>query len=240
MNMNSESQILSDTRNQHGFVHELSETSRRFIHFSAQSQHAVLDVGAATGVASVPALEAGARVIAMDPDPQHLSLLEEQVPRPIRNNLTLIRGHFPNDLDYISEPVGAVLMSQVLGFVQGEDISLGFKTMYGRMVAGGKFFIINYTPFISITKDYLEIYERRCYLQDPWPGHCDDLARYCKDPELLYNLPNELNLMDEEVLARELRNAGFDIESSRYLGGPQVPKKFRLDGREWVEVIAVK
>ncbi|MAM87494.1 MAG: hypothetical protein CME36_09335 [unclassified Hahellaceae] len=231
---------LQDTENGRGFVHPLSETSQKFVQHASTQPYAALDIGAATGVATIPALERGARVIAFDLDHKHLDVLRQEAPDDCRHRLQTMTGCFPEDLSSLQETVGSVLISQVLGFVDGPDICAGFKAIYALMAEGGKLFIVNYTPFISITRDYLPEYWRKRNNHEPWPGHCQDLRQYCDDPELLYNLPNALNLMDEEVLKRELREAGFTIESSRYLGGDCIPEKFRLDGKEWIEVIACK
>jgi len=41
-------------------------------------------------------------------------------------------------------------------------------------------------------------------------------------------------------LTREARGAGFEVEYASFLGGEQVPERFRFDGREWACVVASK
>ena len=133
-----------------------------------------------------------------------------------------------------------MLISQVLGFVSGPNIRLGFERLYEAMAPGAKLFVINYTPFISITEAFLPEYEARKHRGVEWPGHVDRLQDYCKKAALLEHLPDSLNLMDIDVLQREAQHCGFRIEEASYLGGEVVPEKFRLDGREWVLMIAIK
>ena len=79
------------TRNRMGWTsNQPNELSRLFIDFCGSAQAPVLDLGAAYGVATVPALEAGARVIANDLDSDHLFEI------PDHPNLTRLAGRFPD------------------------------------------------------------------------------------------------------------------------------------------------
>jgi polyketide synthase PksL len=73
------------TRNRTGWTSNvLNELSELFVAFAAQTQRPVLDIGAAYGVASLPALAAGATVYANDADPSHLATLAAAPPPPPR------------------------------------------------------------------------------------------------------------------------------------------------------------
>lgn len=231
---------LVATDNERGYMHELSSVSRAFLEFCPLARGPVLDLGCAGGVATLPALRTGADVIGFDMDARHLTALEAATPPELRARLRLVHGAFPRDFPFAPDSLGAVLISQVLGFLTGEEIRVGFRSLHACMMPSAKLFIVNYTPFISITERYLPDYEAKRVRGHEWPGYVDDLRRYCARADLLQNLPNALNLMDPEVLGRELTRAGFLIERSQLLGGEQVPQKFRLDGREWVAVVATR
>lgn len=236
----SRRKILFDTVNAHGFIHALSSVSMDFVLFGDKAPGCMLDVGSGTGVATVPALSTGAEVIALDMEATHLEVLRASTPAEYLPNLRTIAGRYPEALDEIDRPIGAVLISQVLGFLTGEEIRTGFARLYELMAPGGKLFVINYTPYITLTANFVPLYEERCRRGAAWPGVVGDLRDYCDDAKLLYNLPKSLNLMDPTVLTREALVAGFDVEYSSFLGGGQVPERFQLDGREWACVVAVK
>ncbi len=231
---------LDDTVNNRGFVHPLSEISLAFIEFAKNAPGSALDIGAATGVATIPLLENGIKTIAFDLEKQHLDILYNSTPDPYKKNLHTMVGHYPMDINLEKKSVGAVLISQVLGFLSGDEIREGFKKLNVCMNHGAKVFIINYTPYMSITASFVPVYEKRRRTKEAWPGLVQNISKYCTDKELLHNLPNTLNLLDPMILTRELVNAGFSIENSYFLGGMDVPEKFRLDGREWVGAIASK
>src|ERR1700741_2662682 len=64
----------------------LARYSRKFVAFAAETGRPCLDVGAAYGVATLAALEAGARVISNDIEPRHLEILRERAPAPPQGN----------------------------------------------------------------------------------------------------------------------------------------------------------
>jgi hypothetical protein len=231
---------LDDTLNKRGFVHEPSTISLAFIDFAGHAKGPVLDIGSATGVATLPALERGAQVIAMDMEAQHLELLRRAAPTAHQARLTTVAGRFPADLAFPDASIGGVLISQVLGFLSGDEITAGFSKLFKCMATGARLFVINYTPYMSLTANFIPTYERRRLNGERWPGYVEELSRWCQDTDLLYNLPDSLNLMDPAVVTRELTIAGFTIEQCSFLGGDKVPKKFQLDGREWVGATAIK
>ncbi len=231
---------LDDTLNNRGFIHPLSEISLAFINFAKSAPGLALDIGSATGVATIPALKKGAKAIAFDLDKQHLDILYHATPDAYKANLQTIAGRYPTDINLDKESIGAVLISQVLGFLSGAEITEGFKKLYACMNHGAKIFIINYTPYMALTRSFIPIYEQRRENKEPWPGLIQDISKHCCDQELLHNLPKTLNLLDPMILTRELINNGFNVEKSYFLGGEEVPEKFQFDGREWVGAIASK
>jgi 2-polyprenyl-3-methyl-5-hydroxy-6-metoxy-1,4-benzoquinol methylase len=232
--------ILETTNNNRGYMHEPSPISKLFFQFARQTKGKFLDVGCASGVNSLPVLEAGASVVGFDMDQMHLSNLKQKAGKELGKRLEVVHGLFPDNFNFPENSFDAVLMSQVLGFISGPKIREGFHKVTKILKPEGKLFIINYTPFISITKNYIEEYEKRKEQGKLWPGHVEDLSKYCSDRALLENLPNTLNLMDNEILERELALSGLKVEFSEYLGGNMVPPIFQLDGKEWIGIVAKK
>ncbi len=54
--------------------------SEEFIKYAGETEGIVLDIGAAYGVSTIPALQTGATVIANDLDGRHLQILEQNTP----------------------------------------------------------------------------------------------------------------------------------------------------------------
>ncbi len=233
--------VIEDTANQHGFFHQLTETSKKYVEHCRQRPGAIaLDIGAGKGVATLPALAEGARVIALDIESSHLEEIKKKVPQQDADRLHTLVGEFPGALSEIDEPINSVLMAFVIGFVSGGEITRGFSRLYELMVPEAQIFIVHYTPFTTLTKNFIPEYNRRRKEGHPWPGYCENIAQWCDKAELQHNLPNTLNLMDREVLTRELKRVGFEMISSRYYGGNAVSDQYRMDGREWVEAVARK
>jgi 2-polyprenyl-3-methyl-5-hydroxy-6-metoxy-1,4-benzoquinol methylase len=73
----------------------LDTFAENFITFAAQDDGEVLDIGCAYGVASLAALNAGARVCACDMEPRHLDALLERAPAYVRSKLRTVTGVLP-------------------------------------------------------------------------------------------------------------------------------------------------
>src|SRR5688572_28965717 len=107
--------IATSTINKKGFTYQLTSFGKAFINYVSRSAHPVMDIGAAYGVATLPALLHGATVIAVDLDEVHLKILQESVDPSLLTRLHTFKKRFP-DFDMRSESLGAVYMSQVLPF----------------------------------------------------------------------------------------------------------------------------
>src|SRR4051812_995004 len=81
----------------------VNEISQEFVLFAADCEHPVLDIGAAYGVAAIPAVAAGACVYANDLSSDHLAELWRRTPAILRDRLTTVAGRFPRDLRFPDE-----------------------------------------------------------------------------------------------------------------------------------------
>jgi SAM-dependent methyltransferase len=210
-----------------------------FIDFSAHAPGPVLDIGAAYGIATLPALEKGAYVIANDLDERHLQILKSQVPRSHLRRLEIKPGRMPNEIDFKENSLGAVLASRVLNFVLPEELEPSFRKIFEWLKPGGKFFLLGGTPYMGNFRKFLPTYQKQKIEGQEWPGFLGDIP-FCT-PERAQDLPKFINLFDKETLSRCLTKAGFFIEEMGY--SPAIdehPRDMKFDGREHIGVIALK
>ena len=216
-----------------------NEIMEQFIEFSATASHPVLDVGAAFGVATLPALLRGAQVIANDIDIQHLEKIQERCPSHLRQNLILKEGNFLKDLELREESLSAVLLSQVLHFLSGEELELAAQKLFSWLVPEGKVFTISGTVYTQNLKKLIPLYEERKQRNEKWPGAFHNLQSLTDDPTV-QELPPFFHALNDEVLRKAFEKAGFQIEECRFFNRKGVPEYIRLDGRENVILIAHK
>jgi chorismate-pyruvate lyase/SAM-dependent methyltransferase len=234
-------EIALETKNQKGFTYTLTSFGKAFINAAAKAAKPVMDIGAAFGVASLPALLTGAKVIAVDIEEKHLLSIANSVNTPLRNQLITLRERFPH-FDLLPNSLSAVYMSQVLPFLNGEEIESGIQKIYDWLTPGGEAFIVSFTPYIDHVKSFIPLYEERKSSGIRWAGLIDDLSRFSSHPTIFKNLPNQIHHIDLDDLTWVFEKVGFVIKEARYFGeeeGP-LPEGIRMDGRERVGLIAYK
>ncbi|MGD1841814.1 MAG: class I SAM-dependent methyltransferase [Thermonemataceae bacterium] len=228
------------TQNKRGFTYELSHIGEAFITFCKTASHPVADIGCAYGVATLPALEQGANVIALDINKQHIQELEARVPTALSSQLTTIVAQFPA-VDFEKNSLSAVYMSQVLPFLQSAEIQLAVQKIYDWLVPGGKVFLVSFTPYLKHCASYIPVYEEKVKNGEPWAGYIADLPAYSKDNPIADQLPNSIYHADTHDLTRVFGDL-FRIDHLDYFGDEQqtLPAWIRHDGRERVGMIATK
>lgn len=228
------------TLNHRGYMLSQPETYiQAFIDFAANAPGPVLDIGAAYGVATIPALEKGAYVIANDLDERHLEILQRKVPGTLLDHLELRSGRMPSEIDFEENSLGAILTSRVLSFLLPEELEVSFEKIFKWLIPGGKLFYLGGSPYMGTFQEFLPTYEKRKAEGHKWPGFIEDIRSYA--PERACDLPDFMHLLDEEVLSRSLLKAGFIIEELRYSAArEEYPQDMKLDGREQIGAIAVK
>ncbi len=229
------------TLNQMGYMFPRPEKFiQHFIDFSAKQPDPVLDIGAAYGVATIPALEKGAHVVATDMDERHLAILKSKVPPPLLSHLELKIGKMPSDLDFPENHFGAILASRILHFVDPNLIKECLFLIHKWLKPAGKFFYIGGTPYLGTYRNFLPQYEKNKQQGREWPGWIENMKDYVAPEQTAY-LPPFINLIDEEILKKIMKEAGFKIEEMDYIPfGEAHSKDMRLDGREHLGAIAVK
>ena len=217
----------------------LNQISQEFVHFAAQYKFPVLDIGAAYGVATIPALEAGARVVANDISTEHLDELQRRTPSHLLERLTTIPGKFPGELDFPPESFDAVHASQVLHFLTPEEVVAGLEASYRWLRPGGRLFILAATPYQATHIGFAPEFEKRKADGERWPGMIENVREYNTHWSADLTTP-WLHVFDDDVLAAAVRGAGFEVKQVRMLSRDGLPDFVRHDGREHVGLIARK
>ena len=208
-----------------------------FIAFAKTSAAPVADVGAAYGVATIPALKAGASVIAVDVDARHLEILKQRVPSALRNRLQTIAAPFPEGLSLAKDSIGAFLLSNVLNFLSPDRLPAAAGCLSQWLVAGGKIFIAAGTPYFGGARSFVPVYEARKRAGEPWPGHLTDVPKYAPIWEKKFS---SMLLLDPDTLSRVFQKAGFVVEKAEFTARLDIPPSMQMDGRESVMLIARK
>jgi SAM-dependent methyltransferase len=233
---------LEKTRNGFGYMHKASEITKKFIDLSKTANQTLLDIGCAYGVATIPCLMNGAQVFGCDIDNNHLEIMKKRVPEAFIKNLETVNKKFPYQTDFLPNTFDGILISHVLSFLSPQEIFDGIMKVFNWLKSDGKLFILNYTPFHKSLKNFIPIYEEKKRNGDKWPGLIMDKDCYGDSIYLKENLPDNLILFDTDMLLNLFSTSKFLINDCYYLGSSTefVPEPFRLDGREWVGLIATK
>lgn len=198
-----------------------------------------LDIGAAFGVATVPAIESGSSVIANDLDPQHLKVIRSKVSPESQHRLKVICAPFPGGMDLEENSLDGVLASQILHFLSGEDLENGFKKVFKWLKPGGKFFTVSCTPYMKGYKSLIPTFLKRKKLGQKWPGFFSGLSE-TKEFWRVRHLPDHLHFFDDVVLRSALEEYGFEVERCEMYLRANLPKDIAYDGRENVGAVACK
>jgi SAM-dependent methyltransferase len=227
------------TLNNRGFTtSEPDPLSREFIGFAARCSAEVLDLGCAFGVATIPALEAGARVCACDMELLHLTALESRVRPAIRSNLSLKCGKLP-EVEFEEQRFDAILSSRVFHFLEGPAVDTELAKMFRWLRPGGKLFLVADTPYAGVLRQCVPEYLYRKERGERWPGFIADYAPYMPRGSRRVN-PPFINLMDPDILSDCCRRAGFQVEQADFM--PRIAKLDDADpqGRDHVRLIALR
>lgn len=212
-------QGLVPTLNNTGWMTEaLDEISTAFTQYAGEIDHEVLDVGCAYGIATLAALENGARVFACDIEPQHLDILTQRVPEQARERLRSKPGALPG-VDFEPESFGAVLASRVLHFLDGREVAETVAKAYGWLKPDGHLFLVVDSPYTGPWRIHADDYERRKAAGEDWPGFIADYAQFLPDEADPAEHPSFINPMDPDILTRVCSAAGFEVLEARFLKG---------------------
>ena len=227
---------LIPTLNNTGWMTEtLDDYSRAFTEYAGSLQTECLDVGCAYGVATLPALANGARVLACDLEPRHLEILAERVPPADRLRFRRLPARLP-DVDFPAGSFGAILCARALHFLLARDLELTVRKMFDWLLPGGRVYLITDSPYVGPWWKSAPEYERRKREGCPWPGFVQNYGALLPPGTDVSKHPPFIHPLDPDILGRVTGAAGFEVMSTGFLrgGGP------RASGREHAGVIAIK
>ena len=227
---------LIPTLNNTGWMTEtLDDYSRAFAEYAGTIPDECLDIGCAYGVATLPALANGARVLASDLEPRHLEILAERVPLADRPRFRSQQGKLP-DVDFPAGSFGAILCARALHFLLARDIELTVRKMFDWLLPGGRAFLITDSPYVGPWWKSATEYERRKREGCPWPGFVQNYAALLPPGTDPTQHPTFIHPLDPDILRRVTRDSGFEVLQAAFLRGAGQ----RATGREHAGVIARK
>lgn len=210
---------LIPTMNNTGFMTEkLDAYSQQFAAEAGALADEVLDIGCAYGIATLAALQAGARVCAADIEAKHLAVLEGRVPPALRLRLRTQVAKMP-DTDFPDQAFGAILAARVLHFLTGEEIERVVAKMHRWLQPGGKVFLIADSPYVGPWYKAAPEYEARKLRGEAWPGFQDNYAQFLPTGTDPTQHPKVINPLDPDILRRVAAAAGFEVEKAAFLPG---------------------
>ncbi|EGD76883.1 hypothetical protein PTSG_08230 [Salpingoeca rosetta] len=208
-------------------------------------QQPMMDIGCAYGVATLGALEKGARVIAIDLEPNHLASVQtaaqhRNIPKA---RLRCIEGGVPETLAELrSGSVSHVLAANVFHFLSPTALTRTLKSLH-RVMASESFLHIQVdSPFMRGLGAFYYVYALRKFLGHHFPGYLpipESLQRHMF-PDYLH--VRRYQVMDADVLRAAVERAGFEIVRAGYepVDDESDILGISLDGRESTVVVAVK
>lgn len=194
------------TTNQMGFMFLNDNIVRQKLREYVYPGMVVADIGCAYGVDTIMLLEQGATVVAIDMNPDHLTVLLEKT-RLYTHRLELLNGRFPED--FISAPLDAMLLSRVLIFLTPEEVQPTLQKAYNSLKAGAPLYIVTPSPYNENWEPIRKQFDlfRQKNPTDPYLAqNIDSLI-----PAVAPYLPEKILLFDTVALKHHLENCGFKI-----------------------------
>jgi len=205
------------TLNGRGFMLEaLDSFALEFVDAAARARGEVLDMGCAYGVATLAALERGAKVCACDMEPRHLEHVVERARPEQRASLRTVVGTMP-DVQFEDGAFDAILASRVIHFLTGPEIGSTLAQMYRWLKPGGQLFLVADSPYMPGWNTIVPAYEAAKAAGEPWPGFIPDFSKVTSGRAPGQG-PQFLNTLDPDILARETAKAGFEVVRSAFFG----------------------
>lgn len=235
----AESSGFVPTLNKMGYMTlTLDYFSKKWIEYAGQDKRPALEIGAAYGVATIPALEAGAKVTANDIEAEHLNILRDRTPEAFKSQLSLAPGSFPDALSFADGVFGSILVCRVLHFFDGPKLEKAFATMASWLAKGGRVYAVTETPYLRNFQEFIPVYQKRQLSGEKYPGFVADVMDVA--PERGKTLPKTIHFLDVNVFTRLAESVGLKVIECHTIARPDFPKDLQWDGRESVGLIAEK
>jgi SAM-dependent methyltransferase len=214
---------------------KMDSYSADFAEYAGTADGEVLDIGCAYGIATLAALENGARVLACDMDPRHLEVLYARVPEQLRGRYRSKAATMPA-VDFPQGSFAAILAARVLHFLNGTDIEVTVRKMKDWLIPGGRLYLVADSPYTGPWAPQAGEYERRKSEGDAWPGYVADYASFLPAHVDPAEHPDFINPLDPDILKRVCTNAGLEVIAASFLSSATK----HANGRDHAGVIALK
>ena len=238
---------MRKTLNNTGYmVSKLDPYSLEFVEFSSKTTGKAMDIGACYGIATLAALDAGAKsIITTDNEPRHLEILRSQVKAEDQAKVQYVIGSFPNDLHFKKNSIAAILCSRVLHLLRPSEIDIALKHIYDWLEPNGRAYIINDTPYVKFSEksitEFLPLHEKRKKAGDRWPGYISNIKYYLPIEFHQRALAsNYATFMDVDTIGAACKRVGFDIIKAEFIPRPDYPAELLNNGKENAGIIVTK
>ena len=213
-NLERGSNSLIKTANKMGYMAtDIDIYTQKFIDDCLQNG-TYLEIGCSYGLAILPLLERGCKIIANDMEISHLSYLEDLISKYFvkhKDNLTLLHGRFPNEVSFAPESLDGILTARTLHFLTGDEIEYGLHKLFSWLKPGGKLYIISETPYRKNLAEFIPVYEERKKNNIAWPGMLSYVHSYFTESQ---DLPTFINFLDKDHLSEILEKIGYKLEEA--------------------------
>ena len=234
-----------DTVNQIGwmFTGVFDNISNAYIEFAAKDPYPTLELGAGRGATAAELVKKrkffknNSEIVVNELSTTHLEMAAKEYPVLQEKMVKFLPGAFPEQLKFSEATFNSILASRFFHFLTPQEWQTGLKKIFYWLKPGGKFYITTGTYFINYQKNNIHLIEEKKHKGIEWPA-------YFKTGKEAYGPKSKssvANLVDQEILERELKLIGFKILKSEYVDlRKYLPADFCLDGREAIGVIATK
>lgn len=228
------------TLNQMGYMaRKLDEVQQAFINFCIEREGGLyLDIGAAFGIATLAALQAGKKIISCDLEQKHLDAIRQATPRHLLKNLVLQAGHFPQNLRFNPHMFDGILCAMVLHFTLPEDMHETLTHLREILIPKGRVFVTVSSPYQGVLKDFIPLYEERFQRGENFPGYIANIGDYV--PHRSDTLPSKNIVFCLKALRNLFEREGFHVLDCFSFTRENLPSDLSYDGREYTGLIATK
>jgi ubiquinone/menaquinone biosynthesis C-methylase UbiE len=227
------------TLNRMGYMSpSLDKIQSSFVNYCKTHKNELfLDIGCGFGVATIPVLEEGCRIVACDLEKQHLHVLKSRTPREKLHLATFVPGHFPNEVLFPENYFQGINFSMVLHFFPFQTIDRALQKIFYNLKEGGRLFLTTSSPYQKTLFSFIPLYEKRRGREE-WPGYIPDIAEYV--PHRAHLLPKENIVFCTQELSRLMSKFNFRVLESTFFSREGIPPDLSLDGREYAGIVCEK
>lgn len=237
------------TLNKMGAMYPIPNTIfKPFIEISQTPGAKVIDIGTTYGLTCQNALKAGCKdYTAIDLDERHLKILAKNVAEmnpTYLNHLKLISGSFPSEINLPLNHYDAILMARVLQFMTPQEISAALTKAYDYLKPGASIYAVLLTPYVEGYASFIPEFNKRLDAGDEFPGFVENKIDYIDKTIPPLNRHSDptghICFFNTKTAQRIFEKAGFIVEKSEYSPLAYKSDSWKLDGREYVVLIAKK